>query len=1394
MSAGVLGWVRQCTIEHATPVPTDHRCVALQLQVPASVCTGPGLRRIPPTAYDDPAVRALVQARLQVAQAEAAGPAPPDVDPAQWQRVLWRRTKTQLREVVLDHLERQRELRRAQRRAWARAARFAAQHLLQLAGVQSDPQRTADLIASAAAAAASPHSRTAARADDLMAAGAVLNHFYNDRPSFYFHSKARAPHPPVTVRWLAVEPGPVTFDLSTAVGTDAALAQFAHHYSADNPGGVFAARPCDLAARARLLAIPAPKLSAAQAALDDGVLTADHLTRALAACQRGTAAGEDGLSVEFYLQFWDLVVPMLVAALREAFEDFASPAPLSDFLLGIITLVPKPNKPADRIAGYRPITLLDMDMRIIARAVADRLQVPLDLVVAATQTAFINGRDISDNIQYHLSLADYLQQRAPATWVCLWDLAGAYDRVDWGLLADTMRSMGFRSGGHVRWAQLLHRGAASRVCVNGWLSPQFPLASGLLQGSGASPLYWCIVLQPLSTYLTSLAVGGRILTPTIPQSVAAQSAVHLGPAPPAHHYADDGQSVGSVPASVETQAAAYDEWAATGGPSISLPKSVDFQVVPQAPVHGDQPAAPAGIPVGPAGTPQRLLGVPLGPGVPHAQQLDAAFGGQPMAMSAAARAWAPVQLTLPGRVHVAKQCLISKVVFQLAYLHPTAAQIQPMQKAVRDFVAGHQRQQGDVPAALCNTLHPAQHVIALPVRQGGLGYPMLDTFATAMQAKSVAHLVGPRVRPWQAIWQQLLADQWGVFTWVVTAPRAVHLPDRLSRIQDHVTAFSQLHVHRVVPYDKQSFFSIMAEPLFYNPAINLDMPRLLDPDSGPFIAAPQPRAWRALRDVYSTMHSARPHSLAVSVALQLVLAALPAPWQAALHLHPPPLPLWMCAPAPQQPGYPPTFVVRCADQPNQPSKSYWMRASGELMELLPGGVAPVGGQVLPLQALVWEPAAVVAVKKPARMLTAEEQRDQRLPPGQRPPWPTSFFFLGPWATVSLDPQVWGWSWQGLDRETHSCNLAHYTVKGARLRLTNQAYQLHAAAAPGAAYAPGIGAWPRLWGARPAAPPAAAPGQPEPQVQYDTTGITTLEAAWQAAYAARQRQELVDDGLARPAGERDAAVNPAWMRLQGEHPARPPPHPRGPPAPVAPAPAAPTVGVPCCSAWLALQHPALRVPHRTVAWLVMHGALMVRAFQLYCSDGQVLPASHGHCPVCRAGDTLAQPQLETLTHAFMDCPAVAAALDWLRDVYAALTGQPPPPRDPLVVLGGAHWRWSPAAGPHHDLWLLLRVTFMGCAWAARCAGMLGHGGPRAVVSAVISALSDGLVRDWARVTSDVTQRAVGLVPLVWFRGLSPKLERDDFARMWPACGDWYTICPQGLLTVRLSHTWPIQAPA
>jgi hypothetical protein len=200
----------------------------------------------------------------------------------------------------------------------------------------------------------------------------------------------------------------------------------------------------------------------------------------------------------------------------------------------------------------------------------------------------------------------------------------------------------------------------------------------------------------------------------------------------------------------------------------------------------------------------------------------------------------------------------------------------------------------------------------------------------------------------------------------------------------------------------------------------------------------------------------------------------------------------------------------------------------------------------------------------------------------------------------------------------------------------------------------------------------------------------------------------------------------------------------------------------------------------VAWKVLHGALMVGAKRLYITPS--MAPDKACCVACTAAGR--PGRVETLSHAFLSCPVVAPALDWLLAAYATLVGQRVP-RDALVILGDADWVWQPQAPA---LWQHFRVAFLGCVWAARSSGRCT---PRGLVESVIVALQRGVQRDWWRVVTNVKEAAVGVVPTVWFRGRSPQLALESFQRRWPNQGQWYDVQPgRRQATVRLSPVWPV----
>ena len=187
----------------------------------------------------------------------------------------------------------------------------------------------------------------------------------------------------------------------------------------------------------------------------DSRVTTVELTAALKRAGRGSTPGEDGIPYELYRAFADDFVPTLQVVFNAAFATAQQQlqdnpdimdsqlAPLRDLLIGVICLLPKPQQAHDEVAKHRPITLLNCDLKLILMIMADRLQLPLDYLIDVTQSAYVLGRDISDNVRTHLGLKARLEELGLPAWLQLSDIRKAYDRVLRSFLVGVKLRMGF---------------------------------------------------------------------------------------------------------------------------------------------------------------------------------------------------------------------------------------------------------------------------------------------------------------------------------------------------------------------------------------------------------------------------------------------------------------------------------------------------------------------------------------------------------------------------------------------------------------------------------------------------------------------------------------------------------------------------------------------------------------------------------------------------------------------------------------------------------------------------------------------------------------------------------------------------------------------------------------
>ena len=231
------------------------------------------------------------------------------------------------------------------------------------------------------------------------------------------------------------------------------------------------------------------------------VITHEEIKKAMFSIDDSKAPGSDGFSLRFFKAAWSIIGSDVSEAVV---SFFSSGSLLREINCTIIALVPKVPNP-ESIQDYRPISCCNTVYKCILKLIATRIKQCIPGIISPSQSAFVQGRSIADNVLITQDLMlNYHQDNGPPRCALKVDIRKAYDTISWSCILAILSRMGTPTY-LLRCIKACITTPSFSISVNGELAGFFASKRDLRQGNPLSYFLFIITMEAFSRSLSVAA-------------------------------------------------------------------------------------------------------------------------------------------------------------------------------------------------------------------------------------------------------------------------------------------------------------------------------------------------------------------------------------------------------------------------------------------------------------------------------------------------------------------------------------------------------------------------------------------------------------------------------------------------------------------------------------------------------------------------------------------------------------------------------------------------------------------------------------------------------------------------------------------------------------------------
>ena len=204
--------------------------------------------------------------------------------------------------------------------------------------------------------------------------------------------------------------------------------------------------------------------------------------------------GPDGLTGGCFQTYKEELTSILLKLFQKIWEEGTLPKTVYD---AIITLIPKPDTDTIQKENYQPITLTNIDGKIL-KILANIIQQQIKKIVHHNQVGFILGAQRWFNICKSINVTHHIKKGKFKNHINISiDAEKSFDKIQYLFMMKTLTKVGIE-GTFLNIIKAIYDKSTENIILNGEMLNTFPLKSGTRQGCPISPLSFKRVLEVLA--------------------------------------------------------------------------------------------------------------------------------------------------------------------------------------------------------------------------------------------------------------------------------------------------------------------------------------------------------------------------------------------------------------------------------------------------------------------------------------------------------------------------------------------------------------------------------------------------------------------------------------------------------------------------------------------------------------------------------------------------------------------------------------------------------------------------------------------------------------------------------------------------------------------------------